>query len=725
MESKLQARLASRLIFCILAIIILMGGYLYWRFEQASSQLHRVSESSVDKTLMTQLHKKGVDTTVYMSNALANALYMYDIEQINKMIADITRQHDIARAYVFDEHNKILHDGMGLINASGEEIPATIALGLANAPTRVFDIKLKQHMIFAGNAFINGDKVGGIVLEFSLKDIHRDIDQVKQAAAAIEDERSSASIYNIVIIAALLALLGSVVAWRMTHRFVSPITRLANYASHIGRGNYDFTIAVSSKDSEIKDLGRAFEKMRDSLQSSSLRIRHLTYHDTLTNLPNRRQFKEKLELAAQQDSNRFALLFIDIDNFKRINDDLGHDASDKLLIELADRLRGLPQSRQTTEQDTSGCEPEQPMVARIGSDEFAIMLFDADDDNFVAGIAEQIINKLRQPYFIDEQKIQIGVSVGIAMRPKDGQSALELMRNAAVAMCQAKLSNKKQYQFYGVEITLIPRIEQDLKQALARQEFALHYQPKYDFAEGRFNSVEALIRWRHPTEGDMSPAVFIPVAERSDLIFAIGEWVIEAACQQLKACYGMAPSGFSIAINISVIQLQQANLAKVIFDYLDKYQIAHHLLEIEITETAIMEHEEDAIKILSRLSDKGIRIWLDDFGTGFSSLAYLRKLPVYGIKIDRAFIRDIEANNNDKKLCEAMIAMAHRLGLKVTAEGVEDKAQEQIIKTLGCDHAQGFLYGKPQPALTMSAYGRSNFKAALNKSIQDLSERAS
>ena len=205
----------------------------------------------------------------------------------------------------------------------------------------------------------------------------------------------------------------------------------------------------------------------------------------------------------------------------------------------------------------------------------------------------------------------------------------------------------------------------------------------------------------------MSPAVFIPVAERSELIFAIGEWVIEAAGQQLKAWHGMAPSGFSIAINISIIQLQQANLAKVIFDHLDKYQIPHHLLEIEITETAVMESEEDAVKILSRLSDKGIRIWLDDFGTGFSSLAHLRKLPVYGIKIDRSFIRYIETNNNDKKLCEAMIAMAHRLGLKVVAEGVEEKAQEQIIKALGCDHAQGFLYGKAQPALTMSAYNQS------------------
>ena len=684
-----------------------MGGYLYWRFEQASSQLHRVSESSVDKTLMTQLHKKGVDTTVYMSNALANALYMYDIEQINKMIADITRQHDIAHAYVFDEYNKILHDGTGLINASGEAIPATIASGLANAPSKVFDIKLKQHLIFAGNAFINGDKVGGIVLEFSLEDIHGDIGQVKQAAAALEDERSSASIYDIAIIAALLALLGSVVAWKMTHRFVAPITRLSNYASHIERGNYDFAVEVSSKDNEIMGLGRAFEKMRDNLQSSSLRIRHLTYHDTLTNLPNRRQFKEKLDLAVEQDSNRFALLFIDIDNFKRINDNFGHDVSDKLLIEVADRLRGSLTSWQNAEQDASDSEPEQPMVARIGSDEFSIILFDADDDNLVAGITGQISSKLRQPYFIAGQKIQIGVSLGIAMWPKDGQSALELMRNADVAMYQAKLSGKKQCQFYGDEITLIPRLEQDLKQALARREFELHYQPKYDFAEGRFNSVEALIRWRHPTKGDMSPAVFIPVAERSALIFAIGEWVIEAAGQQLKAWHGMAPSGFSIAINISVIQLQQANLAKVIFDHLDKHQIPHHLLEIEITETAVMESEEDAVKILSRLSDKGIRIWLDDFGTGFSSLTYLRKLPVYGIKIDRSFIRDIETSDNDKKLCEAMIAMAHGLDLKVVAEGVEQKAQERIIAALGCDYAQGFLYGKPQPALTMSAYSQS------------------
>ena len=680
MENKLQARVARRLIFFILAIIILMSGYLYWRFEQASSQLHRVNESSLNEALMTQLHKKGVDTTVHMSNALANALYMYDIEQINKMIADVARKRDIARAYVFDEHNKILHDGTALINVSGEEIPAAIALGLANAPTRVFDIKLKQHLIFAGNAFVNGEKVGGIVLEFSLADIHGAIGQAKQTAAAVADERSSASIYDIFIIAALLAVLGSVLAWIMTHRFVAPITTLSNYASHIERGDYDFTVEVSSKDNEITDLGRAFEKIRDNLQSSSLHIHHLTYHDTLTNLSNHRQFKEKLELAVEQDSNSFALLFIDINNFKQINDDFGPDISDKLLIEMADRLRGLLPARQNMELDLSNCEPEQPMIARIGSDEFAIILFKADE-NFVTKMAEKIINKTCQPYFIDGQNIQIGVSVGIAMCPEDGQSTQELMRNADIAMYQAKLSDKKQYQFYGDEITLIPRTEQDLKQALAQQQLQLYYQPKYDFAQGKFNSAEALIRWRHPTEGDMSPAVFIPIAERSELIFAIGEWVIKTACQQLKAWRNATPSGFSIAINISATQLQQANLAKVILDHLDKYQIPPQLLEIEITETAVMESEEDAVKILSRLSDMGIRIWLDDFGIGFSSLAHLRKLPVYGIKIDRSFTRDIETSNNDRKLCEAMIDMAHRLGLKVVAEGVEDQAQEQIIKT--------------------------------------------
>ena len=225
----------------------------------------------------------------------------------------------------------------------------------------------------------------------------------------------------------------------------------------------------------------------------------------------------------------------------------------------------------------------------------------------------------------------------------------------------------------------------------------LHYQPKINLKQGKLSSVEALIRWYHPEKGYISPADFIPVAESTGQIVAMGEWIIESACQQLKAWQSTQAKQVAIAINISAIQFKQAELDEMILTMLDKYQLPYHLLEIEITETAVIDNEEEVIRILSRLSQAGLHIWVDDFGTGYSSLGYLRRLPIYGVKIDYSFIRDIHKNESDQKLCQAIIAMAHSLNLKVVAEGIEQTSQESIVKDLDCDYVQGFLYGKAQP----------------------------
>lgn len=698
MSNKLQARVAKRLILFTLAIISLMGSYLSWQFEQASNQLHQVSESSLSTALVAQLRQKGMDMTLYMRDALTNALYSYDIEQISQMIADIVKQHDIVHAYVFDDENKVLHDGSELLSAYGSQIPTNISTLLAKKPTEVASIEAKTRLIFAGNVFIGTEKIGGIVIEFSLQNIHRDIEQLKQVMVSIEQNRSESTVYDIATIALILIIMASFVVWKMTQRFIAPITKLSDYARNIGRGHYDFTVEVSSKNDELAELGRAFDNMRQNLQSSSLQIYNLAYHDTLTNLPNRRQFKAKLELLVEQEQCPCSLLFIDVDNFKWVNDNLGHEIGDKVLIEVANRLcRALQDSEQYIENNIG--VTEQSMVCRLGGDEFTIILSNEIDLNTLADVAQRIITDLGQPYFIDGQKAQVGASIGIALYPKDGVVVPELMRNADTAMYQAKFNGKNQYQFYSDELKHAMmnevKIEQELAHALSQQALTLEYQPKYDLSANKFNAVEALIRWQHPTEGNISPAIFIPMAERSGLIFAIGEWVVKAACQQLSAWQGTAASELSIAINISAVQLQQDNLAEIIFAHLDSYQLPYHLLEIEVTETAVIEIEEDAIKILSQLSERGIRVWMDDFGTGFSSLSYLRKLPFYGIKIDRSFIRDIAISSNDRKFCEVMITMAHRLGLKVVAEGVEQQAQEVLIEDLHCDHAQGFLYGKP------------------------------
>ncbi|REL25873.1 EAL domain-containing protein [Thalassotalea euphylliae] len=705
MKKKLQVRVARTIIFFILTIITAMGAYLTWQSELASQQLHQVSESTLGDALMEQLNKKGKDTAIYMAETLTNALYSYDLEDINQLITAITKQHDIIYAYVYDEQDKLLHDGSALIDSYGELIPTSISTGLAKAPHSVLVIERTNQLQFARNVFIGEEKIGGVVIVFSLDGIRTDISQLNQSMAEIDSSRLRANIYSIASVAIILTVFGSLAAWKITRRLVMPITQLSQYATYIGDGNYDFNIEISDNQDEITELAVSFNQMKDNLKTSSEQIYQLAYQDALTKLPNRRLFKEKLEAAIHQEQAKFAVLFIDIDNFKHVNDNLGHDVGDALLVEVAERLKQSVRCSDdiftAEESELSELPQSHAIIARIGGDEFTVILLDIDDPELISPITQRIIKNICQPYVINGQKAFVGASIGVATYPQDGTTASSLMKNADIAMYHAKFNGKNQCQFYSSDINQAIRnelaIENDIASALEEEQFLLHYQPKIDLQRGGLCSVEALIRWHHPERGRVSPAEFIPVAENTGLILPMGEWIIETACRQLKDWQSTQANQVAIAINISAIQFKQAELDDVILSMLDKYQLPYHLLEIEVTETVVIENEEEAIRILTRLSQAGIHIWIDDFGTGYSSLGYLRKLPIYGVKIDYSFIRDIDKNEGAQKLCQAIIAMANSLNLKVVAEGIEQISQESIVKRLHCDYAQGFLYGKAQP----------------------------
>ncbi|MBI3523143.1 MAG: EAL domain-containing protein [Betaproteobacteria bacterium] len=429
--------------------------------------------------------------------------------------------------------------------------------------------------------------------------------------------------------------------------------------------------------SDITERKRADEK-----------IHYLAHHDILTGLPNRMVFSDRLSqviVKARRHQNRFAVLFVDLDRFKNINDSLGHHIGDLLLQEVAKRLLEA-----VREADT---------VCRLGGDEFILLVQDIGTPEHVAAIAGKILTTLSRPYYLEDNDLNLTPSIGIACYPQDGEDEESIVKNADAAMYHAKESGRAQYQFFTEQINANVHdrlsIENDLRKALARDEFVLHFQPKFDIRSRSIAGCEALIRWRHPTLGMISPARFIPIAEETGLIVAIGDWVLEAACREGLRLQAQGFPDLLMSVNVAAPQLKKAGFVERVLEILEKTGLSPAQLELEVTESMIMHDVENVTSILQQLHDAGIQLSIDDFGTGYSSLAYLKRFPIHVLKIDQSFVRDIMTDKDDAAIVQAVIALAHSLRLGVIAEGVETQAQFDFLETHGCNAIQGYLIAKP------------------------------
>jgi diguanylate cyclase (GGDEF)-like protein/PAS domain S-box-containing protein len=443
-------------------------------------------------------------------------------------------------------------------------------------------------------------------------------------------------------------------------------------------------------------LGTAIER-----QEARNRLTYLAQYDSLTNLPNRRQLGACLEDAIAQagrHGHRAAVMFIDLDRFKNVNDMLGHGVGDQLLVQAAARLEA--------------CARNDKLVARLGGDEFAVVLpylagadKEAPDAAILAG---RIVEALAQPFHLQGQQLFVSASIGIASYPEDGASAEQLLKSADTAMYGAKNNGRNTFQFYSAALheNAAQRIqlESQLRQALERGEFLLHYQPKMDLASGAISGFEALLRWQHPQRGLVPPLEFISILEDTGLILPVGEWVIGEVCRQLRAWQAAGLPVPPVAINLSARQLQQADLAAAVERIVGTAAVDPALLEFELTESMLMANPEAAVAILCRIKALGIRLSVDDFGTGYSSLAYLKRFPLDALKIDRTFVRDLPDDPDDAAITRAVIRLAHSLSLKVVAEGVENVAQLRELERYGCDEIQGYYISKPLPPADCAAF---------------------
>jgi diguanylate cyclase (GGDEF)-like protein/PAS domain S-box-containing protein len=426
-------------------------------------------------------------------------------------------------------------------------------------------------------------------------------------------------------------------------------------------------------------------------KKAEARIEYLATRDALTDLPNRMLLNDRVEQAivnAHRNFESFAILFIDLDRFKNINDSLGHHIGDHLLRQVAERLLR--------------CVRERDTVARPGGDEFVVAIYDLKNSQDAGHIAQKILQSLSQPFTIENHVLNTSCSIGISTYPADGEDVPTLMKNADIAMYHAKEKGRNNYQFFSAELNrrAVERLqmENELRRAIEREEFVLYYQPQVDLRTGEVLALEALLRWRHPGRGLVHPGKFISLAEETGLIVPLGEWVLNFACRQLNAWNEAGCPPLTLAVNLSAGQLvNNKGFAKTVAGILQSHHIPPAQLEFEMTESMLLANVEENAQILRKLGDLGTRITIDDFGTGYSSLSYLKRLPIDTVKIDRSFIRDIVADGDDAAIVSAIIAMAHNLKLKVIAEGVENRDQVENLRKLGCDGYQGHFFSKPLP----------------------------
>jgi diguanylate cyclase (GGDEF)-like protein len=478
---------------------------------------------------------------------------------------------------------------------------------------------------------------------------------------------------------------------------ITPITKLRQTAYEIGRGNLEVELNVDRKD-EIGELTTSFREMSENLQRSSEQIRYLAYYDTLTNLPNRPMFTEHLKTTlahAKRKKESLAVMFLDLDNFKQVNDTLGHSAGDDLLKEMAGRL--VDCVRGSDYLAVSGT-PQQT-VSRVGGDEFLLLLPDVRGPEGAIKVAKRILSAASKPFVINNYEFYVGVSIGISMYRDDGNNAVSLVICADVAMYHAKKNEKGSFCFYSQHMDTLAlkrfTLERDLRKAIEDDQLRLLYQPLVDCNTGALKGVEALVRWEHPREGLISPASFIPPAEDTGLIIPLGGWVLRNACLQAKAWRKKGFEAVKISVNVSYLQFRRRGFAETVQAILKETNMPSECLDVELTESSVMQAPADDLKTLETIKSWGVQISMDDFGTSYSSLASLRNLPIDTLKIDRSFVNNVISDKDDAVIVTVIINMARLLKLKVVAEGVETVDQLKFLQREGCDTIQGFLISRP------------------------------
>ncbi|RZZ82815.1 putative bifunctional diguanylate cyclase/phosphodiesterase [Pseudoxanthomonas winnipegensis] len=675
-----------------LLMIVLLLAVLLQRQHAMQQEVDALGRQAVQSMAAEGLTRRGSAMAEQLADSLANPMYYSDLDAIGVLVREATLQPDVAYVLVFDEAGNVVNDGSWDMASYGQ--PMRDPLAARALASRAQLTQWTEKVVEISRVVELGDsRLGGVRIGYSLDSVRASEERASKLLRERLEALGRRHAGWIVMLLGALLLVGVGMAWYVQRTLVRPIRALAQSARAIGVGDYDVPRPVSAREDEVGELVRAFSEMSDSISRHDKDVRRMAYTDALTGLANRLAFRESLDhrmLLVRGGGRQLALLFADIDDFKRVNDSLGHEAGDEVLVHFATRIREVVER----------LGGDEAMVARFGGDEFVILIQHGDVRAVAAALAEAMVQSLGEPLMVQGRQVFLGTSVGITLFPEDAAGATTLMKNGDVAMYQAKMAGKNCYRFYSramdQAVERRVRMESELRGAWDRDELSLVYQPIYRLADNRIVGAEALLRWHHPELGAVSPMVFIDVAEQSGLIEQIGPRVLRAACAAAARWNGIA-SGEApfVSVNVSPRQLRSGDLPELVAEVLRETGLAAGRLHLELTETAVIGDEAHASKMLAKLHRAGVKVWLDDFGTGFSGLSHLRRVPVDGVKIDRSFVADLQRNHDDLALTSAIIAMAHSLGIAVVAEGVEKQGQFDLLRERGCDLAQGYWLGYP------------------------------
>ena len=691
----LRGQMLGLLGLMMFLVIIIFS--MLWMNEKSNHRamvsLTEVAMGSIDQE---SLKRKGEALVTRWAPDMSTAILSKDLASLQKKLHDLKKHNDVVYAIAFDNQGLIVSD-TGDENSSGNPMvdPLASAVTTAVSENKIISQWNEKLLDISAPLLVAGKRVGGLrigmVLDTQSASNISLLQPLKNNLKQSNDRHwrwlLATTIGMFVIALGLLYLL--------ERHVISPVRDLSLATDQMEQGRYADVNLSSNREDEIGGLTRAFARMSAGVARHDREIRRMAYTDSLTGLANRLAFREVLEarlLTLQAHSGELALLFIDLDDFKRVNDTLGHEEGDEVLNQLSLRVKntlekhGLPGSQ----------------VARFSGDEFILLFLKSEIRNSSSELAEDLLAEVRKPLNLNGNPLYLTASIGITLFPFDANAAGVLLKNADIAMYQAKVAGKNCYRFYSramdQAVERRVQLEQDLRGAFERGEMGLMYQPIYNLIDNRIVGAEALMRWQHPRLGMVPPSTFIEVAEQSGLIEMLGRHALVLACNDAAMWPSTDKTQPFVSVNVSSKQLRGGELVDVVETVLASSGLKPHQLHLELTETAILSDENLASVLLSRIRATGVKVWLDDFGTGFSGLSHLRRVPVDGVKIDRSFVTDLLRDPDDLALTTSIIAMAHSLGITVVAEGIESEGQYAVLRERGCDQGQGFWLGRPMLA---------------------------
>lgn len=693
----MQARFALAMGGAILVVVAILG-VLLGRQAATQREVTRLSGTVIHELFDRSTRIRGEAIARELADALVNPLYYNDLEQVGALVRNSARQDAVGYVLVFDTEGRLLHDGSVEVPGYGRPMTDPLAAGAVSATGAHVQ---ESHDVLENSLpiMLGKQRLGGVRVGMALEQVQALEAQASQGLAQRLEQVGTRHLGWLLLMLGLLAAIGVVVIVYVQRMLVTPIRGLAMAARQIEAGDYQVPLRENDRSDEVGELVRAFARMRDAIARHDRDVRHMAYTDALTGLTNRLAFREALDhrlMAARASGHRLALLFVDIDDFKRVNDTLGHEAGDEALLQFVQRISDA----------VAQAGGDEALLARFGGDEFVILLGEGDAAVQARALADVLVRELGKPLMVQGRELYMGASIGVTLFPDDAADATTLLKNGDIAMYQAKMAGKNCYRYYSraMDHAVERRVhmEQELRGAWERGELRLAYQPIFRTRDRRLVGAEALLRWQHPALGTIPPSVFIDVAEQSGLIEVIGPKVLRAACMEAAQWpRSVDGEGLFVSVNVSPRQLRGGELPGLVAQCLLESGLPAARLHLELTETAVIGDELLAAQLLDKLHRTGVKVWLDDFGTGFSGLSHLRQVPVDGVKIDKSFVADMQRDPDDLALTTAIIAMAHALGITVVAEGIEQQAQFDLLCQRGCDLAQGYWLSRPVTATTI------------------------